>query len=46
MLKREGKLSVKDDVVFPEKKRKRSSICVVGLQRKLKPVLNLTSNIN
>lgn len=41
MLKREGKLSVKDDVVFPEKKRK-SSICVVGLQRKLKPVLNLT----
>lgn len=23
MLKREGKLSVKDDVVFPEKKRKK-----------------------
>lgn len=27
MLKREGKLSVKDDVVFPEKKKKQHLCC-------------------
>lgn len=29
MLKREGKLSVKDDVVFPEKKRKEKAAFVL-----------------